>query len=323
MSIGGQICYIRIIRRDEHKSKRDKILLVMPGNKTFFLIILSAVLVGSITFWSGGKLRTAQVGGAYFEGTTQLPLAPDQPQLSPLDLRARSALIMERNSGIPLFEKNPEIPLPMASLTKLMTALVALDHAASQDVVEITAEDINTTPYKAKVVVGERYFLADLLKAMLIASANDATLALARGTLGSVEEFVRAMNEEARTLGMQNTNFTNPVGFDDPQHYTSAADLSLLTRALLNYPKLLQIVGTRQDVITSVSGKFTHELRTTNKLMLTYEEIKGLKTGYTSEALGNLIILTDHYYSILLGSPQREEEGEKIMGWVKENWSWN
>lgn len=296
----------------------------MPGNKTLFLIIPSVILVGSMTLVSRGKLPRSQVGGAYLERTVlELPLAPPKPQLSPLDLKARSALIVERNSGIPLFEENSEIPLPMASLTKLMTALVALDHAAPEAVVEITAEDVNTTPYKAKLVVGQHYFLIDLLKAMLIASANDATLALARGSLGSVPEFVKAMNERAQTLGMQNTNFSNPVGFDDPQHYASATDLSLLVSALLNYPQLLEIVKTRQDKISSLGGKFTHELRTTNKLLLIHEEVKGLKTGYTSEALGNLIILTDHYYSILLGSPQREEESEKIMSWVKENWTWN
>lgn len=278
----------------------------------------------------------SQVGGAFAEGRNpaQFPLAKDQEKglLVPKNefakpiLSARSALVKGLGDGEILYEKNPDLSLPIASVTKLMTAMVVEKLAPLDEIVEITPADLDTEAYRANLVSGERIRVRELLKAMLISSANDATLALARGTAGSIEQFVREMNKEASSLGMSSTAFTNPVGFDDAGHYSTAADLSLLVEEFLLHPELLEVVRQKEVEISSVDGLYRHQLRTTNKLILKHGEVVGLKTGYTSEAKGNLIILVDGlhpYYSIILGSPNREAETEKLMNWIGESFRWN
>ncbi len=314
----------------------------MQETKSFLLVLLFAGVAGVlVAAWGGGL--SGQVSGLAVEGevSAQLPLAAesDRPfppektsNFSELVLIARSALVRDRYSGLVLYEKDPEAVLPIASLTKLMTAVVVHKHLSPQEILEITPLDVKTELYRAGLVPGERIRVAELLEAMLIASANDATLALARHLGGTVEGFVALMNQEAAALGMTRTAFTNPVGFDDPGHHSTAADLGLLVKEFLSHPDLLGIASTKETIIRSVDSRYSHKLATTNKLLLKYDEVRGLKTGYTAEAKGNLIILVDvtaeasegvaEYYSIILGSNDREAETEQIMSWVRDNFQW-
>jgi D-alanyl-D-alanine carboxypeptidase len=303
-------------------------------NLSLFLIFVGVLAAGL------GVLRqipssqgfTSQVGGAFTENpqavfvTTEEVLVQSKPlarePLLPLNLQAASVLVKDLDSGILLFEKEPEKILPIASLTKLMTAIVVYQNASPSEEITVTSQDTATVPYRANFVPGQTFVVSDLLSAMLVSSANDAALALARHVGGTVERFVTEMNNTAQNLGMTATHFTNPIGLDDPLHYSTASDLARLVEEFLKYPEFLQIVRSPEVVINTVGKKARYRLLTTNKLMLVHPEIRGLKTGYTDEAKGNLIILTDRYYAILLGSREREREMETLMDWLKENYSW-
>ena len=287
-----------------------------------------------------GKER---VEGAVVEAAANrsLPIAVDRSVPIPVlkavvrdpDILARAVLVKDYDSGLILLEKNRNQLLPIASLTKLMTAIVAKKALPFNEVVEIELLDLKTAPYRVDFAVGEKVTVKNLLEAMLVSSANDAAMALARiAGGGNVQKFVSEMNAEARRLGMRQTNFANPVGFDDPGHFSTAVDLAKLVEEFLQYPELLEIVGKKSVLVQAVNGRGKHFLTTTNKLMISHEEIVGLKTGYTEEARGNLIIFVDlersgegrtgKYYSIILGSEDREREMKTVMNWIKDNYQW-
>jgi D-alanyl-D-alanine carboxypeptidase (penicillin-binding protein 5/6) len=241
----------------------------------------------------------------------------------PPDLTAKAVLVRDVGSGVALLEKNSDEKLPIASLTKLMTALVVIDKASLDDEVVIENSDLETPLFRLNFPSQERVTVRGLLAAMLVSSANDAAMALARHTMGSPGEFVKAMNEKARSLHMASTSFANPVGFDAPSHFSTASDLSRLVEEVLAHGVLLDIVKMKSAAVTSVSGHHKAKLYTTNRLLLEDPRVTGLKTGFTAEAGGSLIILTDKYYSIMLGSLDREQETKAVMTWVENNFVWS
>lgn len=220
----------------------------------------------------------------------------------------------------------------MASLAKLMTALVVANLASPEEMVVIKPQDINIPPNRADLKPGEKVLVKDLLSAMLVGSANDAALSLARHVGGNVETFVSYMNEHAKKLGMRDTFFQNPVGFDDPDQYSTAQDLSILVEEFLKHSELMEIVGQKDFRFYSLDNQ-KHYLTTTNKL-LRNPRVLGIKTGYTSEAKGNIIILANYedesleslpprYYLVILGSTNREVEAETLINWIQTNFVWN
>lgn len=276
--------------------------------------------------------QQGSIGGVFLETRSEFPLAKDSPQRvlktadaesAPPELMGRAVLVKDTDRQTVLYSKNLNEPMPIASLTKLMTALVVKKLVSPEEMVEITAEDTKAAPYKINLEPHEKILVKDLLKAMLIASANDAALALARHAAGDVSTFVRFMNREAKQLKMKNTSFQNPVGFDDPNHFSSASDLALLVEEFMRNPDLMEIVGQKEALFYSVDGVNSHRLVSTNKL-LDNSSVLGIKTGYTNEAKGNIIILVgdEKYYFIILGSPNREEDAEKLMVWMEANFEW-
>lgn len=203
--------------------------------------------------------------------------APDRPVVN-----ASALYLIELQSGRVLLEKNASRRLPPASLTKIMTALVALEAAPLQQVVKIDGRAIvHHSSYNFRP--GEEFVLRDLITAMLVASANDACEAVAWHIGGNERRFVSMMNERGRSLGLKDTHFANPCGFDAPRHYSTAADLAkLTTRALQNsiFSSMVRIV--MRDIAT-VNGKRHIALYTTNDLLLD-PGITGVKTGYTGKA---------------------------------------
>lgn len=203
--------------------------------------------------------------------------APDRPVVN-----ASALYLVELQSGRVLLEKNASRRLPPASLTKIMTALVALEAAPLQQVVKIDGRAIvHHSSYNFRP--GEEFVLRDLITAMLVASANDACEAVAWHIGGNERRFVSMMNERGRSLGLKDTHFANPCGFDAPRHYSTAADLAkLTTRALQNsiFSSMVRIV--MRDIAT-VNGKRHIALYTTNDLLLD-PGITGVKTGYTGKA---------------------------------------
>ena len=197
-------------------------------------------------------------------------------------IKASALYLVELQSGRVLLEKNPTRRLPPASLTKIMTALIALESAPLQEVVKIHPRAI-VHHSSLKFRAGEQFLLRDLVTAMLVASANDACEAIAWHIGGDDKRFVAMMNERASKLGLTNTHFANPCGFDAPGHYSTAADLAKLTEQALQQPFFSMMVRTLVRDISTVDGTRKMSLHSTNELLVD-PDVNGVKTGYTSKA---------------------------------------
>ena len=225
---------------------------------------------------------------------------PPGPQDRPV-IKASALYLVDLKSGRVLLEKDAAKRLPPASLTKIMTALVALDAAPLQEVVKIDRRAVvHHSSYKFRP--GEEFLLRDLLTAMLVASANDACEAVAWHIGGDDAQFVAMMNDRARALGLKNTHFANPCGFDAPEHYSTAADLAKLTEHALQQPIFAMMVRTLIRDIATVDGTRQVVLRSTNELLLD-PDVNGVKTGYTSKAGRCLIasMFKDGHRLLLVG----------------------
>ena len=216
-------------------------------------------------------------------------------------IKASALYLVELKSGRVLLEKDATRRLPPASLTKIMTALIALESAPLQDVVKIDRRAL-VHPSSLKFQPGEEFLLRDLLTAMLVSSANDACEAVAWHVGGDADQFVVMMNERARTLGLKNTHFANACGFDAPGHYSTAADLAKLTEQALQEPVFSMMVRTIVRDIATVDGTRKVSLHSTNELLLD-PDVNGVKTGYTSKAGRCLIasMFKDGHRLLLVG----------------------
>lgn len=245
-----------------------------------------------------------------------------------LKLEAKSAIILDQASGRTLFSKNTNEQLPMASITKIMTAIVVLDNSANLDaVVTVPREATEVTGSRMYLYENESLTIRDLLKGMLIESANDAALTLAIRTAGSVDKFVRLMNAKAAQLGLFNTHFVNPTGFDDPNHYSTAKDIASLARIALMNSIFADIVSINKATVYDTTHKFSHQLNNTNKLVGEYRNVVGVKTGTTDEAGESLVVSArgdsgQEVIAVLLNSPNRFEEGKKALDWALKAYSW-
>ena len=210
----------------------------------------------------------------------------DFPKLSQLtnvgEISAKSAVLIDATSGQVLYEKDAELRLPMASTTKIMTALCALELATPDDVITVDARAVGIEGSSVYLCENEQLTLLHLLYALLLASANDAATAIAIGTAGSVEAFADYMNQKAKALGLKNTHFENPHGLDSEQHYTTAHDLALIAREVLAHPLLRTMCSTRK--ITIPQGEGVRVLVNHNKLLRLYDGAIGVKTGFTKKS---------------------------------------
>lgn len=202
------------------------------------------------------------------------------------DFKVKSAFLMEASTGKVLYSLNEDEQLPIASVTKVMSTLLVMEAIDSG---KIALEDMVTISERAASMGGSQVFLEaseqmsvnDLLKALIVVSANDATLALAEHIYGSEESFIIAMNEHAKQLGMENTNFVNTNGLPIENHYSSAEDVALMTQELLKYPLIFEYTTIWMDTIRN--GSFG--LANTNKLIRFYNGANGMKTGFTDAAM--------------------------------------
>ncbi len=221
-------------------------------------------------------------------------------------IKASAFYLVELKSGRVLLEKDAARRLPPASLTKIMTALVALESAPLHQVVKIDRRAL-VHPSSLKFQPGEEFLLRDLLTAMLVSSANDACEAVAWHVGGDADKFVAMMNERSRALGLHNTHFANACGFDASGHYSTAADLAKLTEQALQVPAISMMVRTVTRDIASVNGVRQISLRSTNELLLD-PDVNGVKTGYTSKAGRCLIasMFKDGHRLLLVGLNVRD-----------------
>lgn len=204
-----------------------------------------------------------------------------------------AAAYLVQVGGIDLWAGNADVRLPPASLTKVMTALVVLEDYKPDEVAVVSAAAARQGGTRLRLKAGEKVSVADLLAATLLVSANDACAALAEHHAGSTAAFVGRMNDRAAALGLANTHFANPCGFDAPDHYSSVRDLARAAHAGMAHPEFAAIVAKQQARIATADGKRTFALKNRNALIGTYEPAIGIKTGFTNRAGKCLISLAE------------------------------
>lgn len=197
---------------------------------------------------------------------------------------ARAAVLIERNTGMVLLCHNENEPLPMASTTKVMTALLALEKGNLDDVVTVGRNAYGVPGTSIYLNLGEHITLRNLLYGLLLASGNDAAVAIAEHIGGSVEAFCAMMTERAAELGCENTVFVNPNGLPAEGHHTTAYDLALIAREAMKHEAFREIVSTRRASIPWEGRSYDRILNNKNRLLTDYEGATGIKTGYTRAA---------------------------------------
>ena len=222
---------------------------------------------------------------------------------------AAAAILIDAADGTVLFERSADQRRSIASTTKLMTALLALDGARPGE--RFVAPRYDALPVESKIDLreGESMTVADLLEALLLESANDAAVTIAEGVSGSREAFVAEMNARARALGLEDTSYANPIGLDDAMNYSTARDLSALAVELLRRPRFARIVD--KPAATLESGARRRVIDNRNALVAEYPFVDGVKTGYTLTA-GNVLVGSGSRHgaqvvSVVMGEPSETQ----------------
>lgn len=201
-----------------------------------------------------------------------------------LDLLAASAILVDGDNGRVLYEKNGFEERAMASTTKIMTLMVALQYGNPEDEVEVSAYAASMPDVQLNIRKGETYYLKDLLYSLMLESHNDTAVAIAEHVGGSVEGFAELMNQMAYDIGAYHTHFVTPNGLDDENHYSTAYDLALIARQALDIPEFIEITNTKSYSFTDVSGNRSFTVNNHNAFLNMYDGAIGVKTGFTGNA---------------------------------------
>ena len=294
-------------------------LLFLGVCLVFFVFVPSPRLYARIT--SNGQIAkilpfTTPVPAPYPTNTTGL--------YPGYEISAEGVVVYDLESGTTMYGRNTEVLLSPASTTKIMTALVALEHYELDDVVTIAT--VANSGAVMGLVPGEQITVENLLYGALIQSGNDAAWAIAEHFDGGVEKFVEAMNAKAADLHLTNTHFTNPVGYDDPNHKMSAIDLTRLGAFALTNKTIVKMVAIPQITISDVAHTRFHPLTNVNALLGKIPGVAGIKTGWTEEAGENLVTLVERnghkVILVVLKSQNRFSDTEQLINWVFANYEW-
>lgn len=243
-----------------------------------------------------------------------------------VNITSKSALLMDYSTGEIIFSKNENEKFPPASLTKIMTLLIAMESLDNsrinlEDKVYVSKHAASIKGSTAFLDEGESQTVENLIKAVAIRSANDASIALAEHILGSEEAFVKYMNERASQLGMNNTNFTNASGWPDPDLHSTALDVALMSRELMKHDKIHKYLTIyMEDLAVGKSKSSIQQMVNTNRLIKDYEGANGIKTGSTIEAghcvSGSAIRDGLHLIAVIMGgknSKVRFDEAKSLL----------
>lgn len=243
----------------------------------------------------------------------------------PIELSAKSAIVVDVDSAVILYQKNPDLKLPPASITKIMTAMIAFDEYDLNEIVTIDNENFSIGN-KSHIKSGEKLSVESLLYALLVSSGNDAALALAQHHPKGYVEFISLMNQKASDLHLTNSQFSNVSGVEQPTHYTTARDLGLLTKEAIKNPIFANMVNQKEMIITSVDGSISHLLTNTNQLLKNVDGVMGVKTGWTYLAGECLVTYVSRdnreIITVVLASEDRFGESEKLIDWSYQNHTW-
>ena len=242
------------------------------------------------------------------------PTAATAPRLS-----ASAAVLLDATTGAVLYARNAHQRRDPASTTKIMTALLAFEYGRLDDLVTVSRRAAATPGSSMGLRAGQVFALSDLLTGLMLASGNDAAVAIAEHVAGSVEAFVDLMNERARQLGLRDTRFRNPHGLTAPGHFTTAYDLAVLTQAALRYDGFRRVVCQRVGTACERSADRSVRLHNTNDLLWMYEFAEGVKTGTTSAA-GRCLVASasrrgHRLIAVLLNAPDRFRDARDLLAW--------
>ena len=242
--------------------------------------------------------------------------------LNSIRVSARNAIALDSKTKQVLFEQNADEIVPMASTTKILTALVAITHGDLDREVTISKNAASIRGSKVGYVAGEKIRLRELLYGLMYKSGNDAAIAIAEDIGGSIEGFSKIMNDYAISLGLINSHFESPHGLDSPKHYTCAYDLALLTTKAMESELFCQICGTKS--ITRDVSNFTRDYNNINKILYKIPGANGVKTGYTGQAGKCLVSSVKHegrnIIIVVLNCSDRWNMTEKIYKYVADNY---
>jgi serine-type D-Ala-D-Ala carboxypeptidase (penicillin-binding protein 5/6) len=228
--------------------------------------------------------------------------------------------VLSTMDGRELWARDPTARVAMASTTKIMTAVVVLERAGLGDMVSVDRQAATVGQSAMGLVVGEKLTVGELLKGVLVQSGNDAATLIAEHVGGTVDDFVRMMNEKAAALDLLDTHYANPHGLDQAGHYTTAADLTSLARYAMRDPVFRQIVGTYTVKVRS--DRYTHLLTNHNGLLKTYPGTEGIKTGWTNNAGYCIVVAAKRNGIELVGTimgtaneVDRARQAKKLLDW--------
>ncbi len=314
-----------------HNLRYNEMAPQLRYNRIMFRSLISLLLLANL---SAGTMVPVQTPESNFDPVSLLSVnrvpVKKNSAIQP-EIEAKSAIAMDLDSGVILYEKNIREQLPMASLTKIMTAILILESHDLSEVVTIEENYGNLKEDEVGVRIWLRQYekitVENLLISLLVRSAGDSALALATYHSGSVEAFIDEMNAKAKILNLKDTHFLNPIGLDADGHYSSAYDLSILTKYALRKQTFRNIVKIKKATVKSTNGKIAHEFNSTNYLLNSYLDIQGVKTGTTDEAGESLINLARNNYgyeiiTVLLNSPDRFQENKSMIDWVFRSYQW-
>lgn len=308
--------------------------------KIYFLTIILAVFISVNIFFvinsSNSDKSFPKSAESGFNASQAYIFPVSEPSYMPIlntavskpVIQAKSALVYDTRSGRFLFEQNPRQKLPVASLTKLLSATVILENLKLEDIVTVPKEALRVDDERQTLYLGEKISVENLLKLMLIESSNDSAFALALFAQSKGLNFVEKMNEKANQLGMADSYFIDPAGLNDDAHST-AYDLIKLVKYALKYDLIWNFLSEKNIIVKSADGKIEHNVKSTDQLLGIVPDIIGGKTGYTDGAGGCMILVVDipgkndKIISIALGSTDRFGDTIKLINWVKSAYRWD
>jgi D-alanyl-D-alanine carboxypeptidase len=309
--------------------KMPKIMSLLKNHKLrmlLFLVFLLFLFLIPATNTYFYKPQTLE--GYAITHEAVLPTAPPVPvksgRIDVPNLSAAGILVKDITSGVVLYAKNENAKLAPASTSKVMTAIVSLNHYKLDDI--LTVNTVITEGKVMGLVSGEKMTMENLLYGALVDSANDAAYALAENYPGGVSKFVTEMNRVALELGLTNTHFENPIGFDNEGQYTTAVELAKQAIVGLQNPEFTKIVGTKSITVADEDFQHFHELKNVNELLGKVPGVSGVKTGFTNE--GGEILVSEvkknghRVLIVILKSEDRFGETQSLMKWVFDNFEW-
>ena len=311
--------------------------LALPKRLTLVLLLFGFLIYPGQNFYQTLIIHDGAVKG---EVVTQNSLTeyPFNDGVDAPEVTAQAVIIQDVNSKTHILTKNQDAKLLPASTTKIMTALVAIDHFSDLNQIITIDQESQAIGHAMNLYVNEQITVENLLYGLLVESGNDAALALANnycaprsqsGEVGSCgyDAFINAMNVKARSLNLTNTTYKNPSGVEQYNHLTSARDLAVLASYAVKNPAFNRIMQTQSITITDVTGEISHYLSNTNQLLGKVEGVKGLKTGWTQNAGECLVTYTERnvkgIITVVLNSVDRFGESEQLIEWAYNHHIWS